>query len=74
MDVDVVVGYLVVGVNIFLYVDVCEGDIELKWFYILVVYQNGGYGVCLMDVFMVWLDQLCCCILWVGVWEENFGV
>ena len=73
MDGNNVVGYLAAGANTLPHAEACEGDIELKRFYILADYQNGGHGARLMDAFMAWLDQPQRRTLWVGVWEENFG-
>ncbi|WP_285311851.1 GNAT family N-acetyltransferase [Stenotrophomonas maltophilia] len=73
LDGDAVVGYLAAGANTLPHTDACEGDIELKRFYILAGHQNGGHGAGMMDAFMAWLDQPQRRTLWVGVWEENFG-
>ncbi|WP_251278126.1 GNAT family N-acetyltransferase, partial [Enterobacter hormaechei] len=43
MDGDNVVGYLAAGANTLPHAEAREGDIELKRFYILADYQNGGH-------------------------------
>lgn len=69
-----VVGYVVVGFCGLLYLDVKFGDGEFKCLYLIKMQQSCGWGSCLLEIVLVWLECEGLCMLWLGVWLENFGV
>lgn len=46
---------------------------ELKRFYLLKAWQNGGAGGRLFDTVMQWLERDGPRDVWIGVWSENHG-
>lgn len=70
----VVVGYVVVGLCGLLYLEVVLGDGEFKWLYLIKDEQSCGWGSWLLEMVLDWFECDGLCMLWLGVWLENFGV
>jgi GNAT superfamily N-acetyltransferase len=67
----VVVGYATAGPCALPHPEVTPGCGELKRFYLLREWQNGGIGGRLFGEVMGWLQQQGPRTVWIGVWSEN---
>ena len=70
---DQVVGYALAGPCGLPHAEVTAACGELKRFYLLKAFQNGGTGKQLFAEIMAWLLKDGPRDLWIGVWSENHG-
>lgn len=68
-----VVGHALAGPCNLPHPEVTPASGELKRFYLLKAWQNGGTGRRLFDEIMTWLERDGPRDLWIGVWSENLG-
>jgi GNAT superfamily N-acetyltransferase len=68
-----VVGYAQAGACELPHQEVTAACGELKRFYLLKTWQNGGLGTRLFGEVMAWLEAPGPRALWIGVWSENLG-
>ena len=68
-----VVGHALAGPCNLPHPEVTRTSGELKRFYLLKAWQNGGTGRRLFDEIMSWLEREGPRDLWIGVWSENLG-
>ena len=68
-----VVGYVLAGPCDLEHEQVRPGDGEVKRLYLRRTHQGGGRGSALMTAAMQWLLAQGPRVLWLGVWENNFG-
>ncbi|MCR5879061.1 GNAT family N-acetyltransferase [Phenylobacterium sp. J367] len=67
------VGYALAGPCGLPHPEVTAACGELKRFYLLKPWQNGGHGRRLFDEIMAWLQADGPRDIWIGVWSENHG-
>mgnify|MGYP002404294230 CR=1 FL=1 len=67
------IGYALAGPCGLPHPEVTPACRELKRFYMLKAWQNGGHGRRLFDEVMAWMHSDGPCDLWIGVWSENHG-
>lgn len=67
------VGYALAGPCALPHPEVTAQSGELKRFYMLKDWQNGGHGQRLFGEVMAWLQKDGPRDLWIGVWSENLG-
>ena len=72
-DGDEVAGYALAGPCGLPHAEVTPACGELKRFYLLKAFQNGGIGKRLFAEIMDWLLKDGPRDLWIGVWSENHG-
>lgn len=70
---DQAIGYAQCGPCELPHPDVTPGCRELKRFYLLKAFQNGGLGGRLFGETMAWMEEGEPRDLWIGVWSENHG-
>lgn len=68
-----VVGYVLAGPCDLEHEQVRPGDGEIKRLYLRRTHQGGGRGSALMTAAVQWLLKQGPRVLWLGVWENNFG-
>lgn len=68
-----VVGYASAGPCDLPHEAVSQSSLELKRFYLLRAYQNGGIGGRLWTQVLDWMTAQSPPDLWIGVWSENYG-
>jgi GNAT superfamily N-acetyltransferase len=67
------IGYAQAGPCTLPHAEVTSACGELKRFYLLKPWQNGGLGRRLFDEVMAWLQGPGPRDIWIGVWSENHG-
>ncbi len=72
-DDGVAVGHALAGPCGLPHADATPEDGELKRLYLLAQARNGGWGACLFDAALAWLERNGPRRIWISVWSQNLG-